>query len=356
MSFNDTSRRVAGSALAFAIATTAVGCAGSASGVAPATPTALSVAHVLDNALPRRVSPLFSSVEYTAGITPGANPRGIAKGPGGIWFTEVSVNKIARITSTGTVTEFPLLADSSGPNNLVEGPDHAMWFTEEGNDVIGRITSKGKVTEYPVGSAAYGPWDIAAGSDGNLWFTYRDQYANNAIGKITTAGAVTLYSNGLTPGDVAVHDMCEGPDGNIWFIEEFGNRVGRITPAGVITEFSAGITPDANLVDITGGADGNLWFTEYGADQIGRITPGGTVTEFSKGISPGASPGSITMAKGDVWFTEAGYSQIGRVLKNGAIKEFGITSTLSADIVAGPPASDLWVTDYSGNGLVQVTE
>ena len=32
-----------------------------------------------------------------------------------------------------------------------------------------------------------------------------------------------------------------GPDGNIWFTEENGNRIGRITPGGVITEFTAGL-------------------------------------------------------------------------------------------------------------------
>jgi len=29
-----------------------------------------------------------------------------------------------------------------------------------------------------------------------------------------------------------------GPDGNLWFTEEHGNRIGRITPSGLITEFA----------------------------------------------------------------------------------------------------------------------
>jgi len=33
-----------------------------------------------------------------------------------------------------------------------------------------------------------------------------------------------------------------------------------------------------------------------------------------------------------------------------------LPSTLASDIVAGAPHNDLWITDYSGNGVVQVTE
>ena len=107
--------------------------------------------------------------------------------------------------------------------------------------------------------------------------------------RITIAGAVTLFTNGLSPGDVAVHDITEGPDGNVWFTEEFGNRIGSITPFGAITEYSNGISMNAGLVDITTGPDGNLWFTENALNQVGPITPGGMVTEFSAGFSPNAS-------------------------------------------------------------------
>src|SRR5262249_16831374 len=68
-----------------------------------------------------------------------------------------------------------------------------------------------------------------------------------------------------------------GPDGNLWFTEQSGNKVGRVTPAGIITEFSI---PGSNPIGIAAGADGNLWFTEFGANKIGRITTGGLIAEF----------------------------------------------------------------------------
>jgi virginiamycin B lyase len=104
-----------------------------------------------------------------------------------------------------------------------------------------------------------------------------------------------------------------GPDGNLWFTENVGNRIGRITPAGVITEFEAGISPDARLFGIAAGPDGNLWFTEQLGNQIGRIKPNGAVTEFFVCLSFNADPSGITAGPdGNMWFAEGG-GGIGRI-------------------------------------------
>jgi streptogramin lyase len=300
----------------------------------------------------RAPAPAPTSTEFFAGITANSNPRGIAPGPGGMWFTQPGANEIGRISSIGVVTEFP--APATTLNNIVEGPDGSLWFTQGGADSIGRMTRIGRVRTFTVGNEAYGPWDITVGSDGNLWFTFRSP-STNAIGRITTAGVVTLFTNGLSPGDVAVHDITTGPDGNVWFAEEFGNRIGRITPAGTITEFTNGITANAGLVDITPGPDGNLWFTENSANQIGRITTSGVVTEFSQGITANSGPGSIMNAGNYVWFTELNNTRIGRVSTSGRIVEYPMPAAVAADLAAGAPHNSLWITDYTGNGIVQFT-
>jgi len=238
-------------------------------------------------------APAPVSTEFFTGITPSSEPHGIRRGSSGFWFTQANASQVGHITASGAVTEHSGL--SANAQQIVEGSDGNMWFTET-TDTIGRLKPGGKVTEFAVGTAAFGPFDITSGADGNLWFTFRtpaDGGYTDAIGRITTSGAVTLFTNGLTTGDPAVHDITLGPDGNVWFTEEFANKIGRITTSGVITEFSIGITPNANLVDITAGPDGNVWFTEYGANRIGRITPAGVVTEFSKGISAGPEPARL---------------------------------------------------------------
>src|SRR5439155_13975361 len=61
-----------------------------------------------------------------------------------------------------------------------------------------------------------------------------------------------------------------GPDGNLWFTEEAGNKIGRISPSGAISEFplAVGAMPGG----IVAGPDGNLWFSERGGHKIGRIS------------------------------------------------------------------------------------
>jgi hypothetical protein len=49
-------------------------------------------------------------------------------------------------------------------------------------------------------------------------------------------GAMTLFP---VPGAMLLNDVAAGPDGNMWFADEDGNRVGKITPGGAATEFLA---------------------------------------------------------------------------------------------------------------------
>jgi hypothetical protein len=172
--------------------------------------------------------------------------------------------------------------------------------------------SVGTVMEFSAGiTAASNPLGIAAGPDGNLWFT---EQTGNRIGRITTTGTVTEFSAGTTAKS-GPSGIAKGPDGNLWFTELSGNRIGRITPGGTVTgEFSAGIT-GSGMRGIAAGPDGNLWFTEQTGPRIGRITPTGTVTEFSAGIKAGSTPTGIAAGPdGNLWFTEFEGNQIGRII------------------------------------------
>ena len=64
--------------------------------------------------------------------TPDSGPDGIAAGPdGALWFTEsYAANKIGRITTAGTVTEFPIPTAAQPSRRIAAGPDGALWFTE----------------------------------------------------------------------------------------------------------------------------------------------------------------------------------------------------------------------------------
>ena len=79
----------------------------------------------------------------------GARPRYITAGPdGNLWFTDSAYDKIRRISTTGSITEFPVPTAGSGLGHITPGPDGNLWFVEENMGNIGRITPSGAVAEY----------------------------------------------------------------------------------------------------------------------------------------------------------------------------------------------------------------
>ena len=47
-------------------------------------------------------------------------------------------------------------------------------------------------------------------------------------------------------------------------------RIGRITTEGAITEYTAGLSKNAGPTCIIAGPDGNMWFRS-GNNQVGRV-------------------------------------------------------------------------------------
>ena len=129
------------------------------------------------------------------------------------------------------------------------------------------------ITNY-TNSGIVAPYGIVAGPDGALWFT--NQYSNS-IGRITTGGAVTNYTGtGISSPDghrwrgpgrrAVVHQLRQAPrsDGS--------RRAASSRTTRTRHQRSQGIAA---------GPDGALWFTNYGNNSIGRITTTGVVTNYT---------------------------------------------------------------------------
>jgi virginiamycin B lyase len=271
--------------------------------------------------------------------TPSAAPFAITLGPdGAMWFSEATANKIGRVTTTGSTTEFGGLTGTF-PDGIVTGPDGNLWFVEfTGAQMVGRMTPTGTLTEFPLGG---NPQGIASAA-GFLWIP---ENTGNVIVQMNTSGAIV--NTFALPGTRAPRHITLGPDGALWFAESASPaRIGRITTAGVITEFlipTAGGSP----FGITSGPDGNLWFTEANIPKIGRITTLGVVTEFSVNgqpllIAPGPD--------GALWFGEGSGNKVGRITTAGAYTEFTPPSSGSTTGVVAGPDSNLWITE-SGTGI-----
>jgi virginiamycin B lyase len=202
----------------------------------------------------------------TEAPTPGVCPDMIAAGPDNIvaWFTDFCANKVGNITTAMAVTEYP--TTGSELSGITAGPDAAMWFSESFTGAIARMNSSGTVTNhYTVPTGGSFPFGITLGPDRALWFT---ENGADRISRITSTGVFTetkIPTGGSSPAEIVA-----GPDGALWFTECIGNKIGRITTAGGITEYSlpsATSAPDGIAV----GADGAIWFTEAQGNRIGRL-------------------------------------------------------------------------------------
>ena len=307
-------------------------------------------------ALPTSSASAVTITEFSAGISPGGAPYGIAAGPdGNVWFTE-PVGRVGKITPAGVVTEFaagitPGMTPGSHPQAIASGPDGNIWYTANdgppsssptGTRIV-KVTPAGGVTEYTSGvTQPLYVGGITAGPDGNVWYVaggFIDPNPVSIVGRVTPEGVVTEFSDGIQQAGI-LGDIAAGPDGNLWFTSVFTGKIGRITPSGTVTEFSAGV----NSNDITAGPDGNMWFA--GA-TVGRITPLGVVTKFPTTFASAIATGP----DGNLWFTGNDPNRISRITPAGVVREF--TSGLSSQPVkiAAGMDGNMWFSETYADKL-----
>ncbi len=219
-------------------------------------------------------------------MTASGYPYDIAAGSdGALWFTESNGDKIGRITTSGTITEWGLPAGSS-PYGIAAGPDGALWFAEIGRYRIGRITTSGSITEWSLPAGSGNPAGIAAGPDGALWFT--EEGVNSKIGRITTSGDISEW--GLSSASRDPAGIAAGPDGALWFTVRDGNKIGRVTTSGDISEWGLS-SASRDPAGIAAGPDGALWFAEHNGYRIGKA-----VIQFTVNASVSGGHGTVTEA------------------------------------------------------------
>lgn len=327
---------------------------------------------------------------------PNTKPWNIAAGPdGALWFTELDANRIGRITTSGTITEYPVPTANAAPYGIAAGPDNAMWFTENNVSKIGRIAMDGSITEYDAPRNANNdevkPTDIGKAYDGSLWYA-----SIGSIGKITTDGTATRYPLPEQYSDRIVTHLTGGSQG-IWFaIPDNGSTIqpgaiGHVLNSAIVTyPFLRGIT----VTGISGGPQDGIWFTSVSrssasqpiassllwrlaedgsiytpytiatdsnpsniANGIGTTSSlwyaghdNNTIVHFMRALAPdvvtqlaaGSCPRGLTTGPDNaMWFTEACSNKIGRVDGSGNLTEYPITGIPSAptNLAATSPAT-----------------
>ena len=161
---------------------------------------------------------------------PAASPSGITTGPdGNIWFTERHGRQDRGITPAGAITEFPLPTAGAGPRRSRRGPTATSGSPRRtatrsaGSPRPGRSPSSrsprpaaSRMTSRP------GPTAISGSPSRTA---------------TRSAGSRPLGPSPSSPSPrpaVSPYGITAGPDGNLWFTEQAGNKIGRITPTGIV--------------------------------------------------------------------------------------------------------------------------
>jgi streptogramin lyase len=302
---------------------------------------------------------MTTSGAFTRFALPGnfSQVTGVVAGPdGNLWFTEQEDGQtggqqpaIGEMTPAGVAKLYPLPQGTTldpnrgvaaNPGSITTGPDGATWFTE--NDAIGRITTDGTIEQFPLATPGATPEDITAGPDGSVWFGQPDSSDGNSwsICRITTSGAINVYP---IPNAANIWGITGGPGGKVWFTENTytpsGNEVSCVAWIDVSGKTKTIRLPTANerqggIGSITSTPNGQVWFTDsWGSTwahsksvALGSITARGQLrmyqflaTEHDGSYAPQPPSQLIAGPSGKIWFVGSISNKpgIGRISTSG---------------------------------------
>jgi streptogramin lyase len=277
-----------------------------------------------------------------------------------IWFTDRGDHPdVGEVTPAGVITTYDLTPGRM-PDGLTSGPDGQMWFTDEAfPTAIGHVPAGGPATESSTGlQTNAAPDQIVAGADGNLWFD--DQYSSApALGRITTAGVVTEFPLSGVPFGIVT-----GIDGNVWATQHQPEAIDRITAAGAVTAFTDGLPGTADLTesDIITGPDGNLWFVDKGTKAIARaavqLPPTATTGAASVITRTTATVGGTVNARGgttSVSIQYGGSSALGSTIDAGTLNPADADTPVTAGLSSLPAGATIYYRVVASNAYGTAT-
>lgn len=292
--------------------------------------------------------------------------NGIVAGPdGNLWFTEGDANSVARLTTTGAVTEYGIPTAASGPGGIAVGPDGNLWFAEVSANKVASMTTRGVFTEYALPAGTEFMYARVAAGLGGIWFTIMSSgQPARTVARISTQGAVTEYSPPSDGSDLAAaYDIAAGPDGSIWFTDYSKQcNVVRMTSPGVMTEYPAPHrlqSPfdigECQQDRITSGSDSSVWLIDPYYATVTKVTTSGGRTQYTipDDLAPGATATDIAPGpNGSVWVIMVDRGVISstggflaRITSAGKVTEYsygnGFRMIVAADVTLGPD-QNLW--------------
>ncbi|MEZ0184731.1 hypothetical protein AB9T89_21000, partial [Flavobacterium oncorhynchi] len=299
--------------------------------------------------------------------------------------TPVTVTTLSGNTDgTGSQAQF------YSPFGIAMDTSGNIYVADTGNNAIRKITPAGAVKTLAGGTNGFAdgigiaaqfntPLGVAVDASDNV---YVADFGNNAIRKITPAGAVTTlagstagFADGL--GTAAEFNFPEGiavdASGNVYVADTYNNKIRKITPAGEVTTlagstagFADGLGTAAKFSSPYGvavDALGNLYVADLGNNKIRKITPVGEVTTLAGGtIGFADGAGNAAQFKdpygvavdplGNVYVADTSNNKIRKITPGGEVTTLAGSSSGYADDTAAQAQFNIptgVTVDVSGN-------
>ena len=233
---------------------------------------------------------------------------------GSLWFTGGRSDRLGRATTGATLGPIATWNFGNGcdPTGIATATDGSVWFTKRGCDVLGRLApgsapnsahddvsvprgtraaadrprSRRRHVVHRLRQRAHRPHRrrrnavLARPGRPRPALRPRDRPRREPVGhrerrrgailRVTPAGAVTRFSDGLTDG-ATPQGIAASTDGNLYVAAYRANAIARVTTAGAITEIP--LRAGAGPRGVAPAADGSIWFTAYDGGWIGHLTP-----------------------------------------------------------------------------------
>jgi len=209
------------------------------------------------------------------------------------------------------------------------------------------------VTEFPIPfestDPAPMPEGIVMGPDGNIWFT---EQGGDKIGRVDPSNPAAIQEFDLPTGLTDPINITVGPDSKIWFTGTFSGAggVGRMNPANPADTQAKGGYNVAGPKGIATGSDGLIHLGDSIQGKVVAINPT-TMDKIADGDTP-INSGNFNIRNltrgpdGNIWVTDFG-GQVAKVTPEGIATAYDVPASSVWDIVAGPDGN-LWYTAPDG--------
>jgi virginiamycin B lyase len=213
--------------------------------------------------------------DFTNSPSPGNGPNNqLVLGPdGNFWFTEFMSQKVAKVSLTGSLTEYGV--PGTGNPSGISMAGGQLWFTTNADQGLLSITTSGTQKHYTLPANTY-PNFMVTGPDGKLWFASCNGTMNRLAVPTSSTLAPTVFTvppHGAVPG--RVRGIAAGPNADMWGADAAGN-LDRVPLTATNSSQVTAVAVSEAAQWLTLGPDGAIWFTEStptGNGKIGRLVP-----------------------------------------------------------------------------------